>query len=93
MVLPLGAGLRLHPVVPLIALLGLVHLGIPLPCFVLGGARRRNQGGIHDRALAHCHAPCAEVGFDGRKDLARPARASHASGGRSGSSSHRGFDH
>jgi hypothetical protein len=46
-----------------------VHLRIPLPLFVLGGAGRGDQGGIHDRALAHRHAPCAEVGFDDLKDL------------------------
>jgi len=28
----------LHPQIPLVALLGLVHLRIPLPAFVLGGA-------------------------------------------------------
>ena len=59
----------LHPEIPLVAFLGLVHLRIPLPCFVLGGAGRRDQGGIHDRALAHRHAPSAEVGFDRLKDL------------------------
>ncbi len=58
-----------HPVVPLAALLGLVHLRIPLPLFVLGGAGRCNQGGIHDRALAHRHAPSAEMGIDRLKDL------------------------
>ena len=58
-----------HPVVPLIALLGLVHLRIPLPLFVFGGAGRSDQGGIDDRALTHRHAPCAEVSFNGLKDL------------------------
>ncbi len=58
-----------HPVVPLGAMLGLVHLRIPLPLFVFGGARRRDQGGIDDRALTHRHSQCAEVGFDGLKDL------------------------
>ena len=53
-----------HPEIPLVALLGLVHLGIALPLFVLGGAGCRDQGGIDDGALAHRHAPCAEVGFD-----------------------------
>jgi hypothetical protein len=46
-----------------------VHLRIPLPLFVFGGAGRRDQGGLDDRALSHRHAPCAEVGFDGLKDL------------------------
>lgn len=41
---------RLHPEVPLIALLGLVHLGIALSILVLGRTRRGNDGGIHHRA-------------------------------------------
>ena len=63
------AGLRLHAEIPLVALLGLVHLRIPLPLFVLCGAGRRDQGGIHDRALPHRHAPSAEVSLDGLKDF------------------------
>ena len=58
-----------HPVVPLIALLGLVHFRIPLPLFVIGGAGGGNQGGIHDLALAHRHAPCAEMVIDRLKDV------------------------
>lgn len=34
-----------------------VHLRISLPIFVFGGAGSRDQGGIHDRALAHRHSP------------------------------------
>jgi len=41
-----------------------VHLGIALPFFVFGGAGCLDQGGVDDGALAHRHAPCAEVGFD-----------------------------
>lgn len=63
------ADMDFHSVVSLVALLGLVPLKIPLPLAVLGGAGRCNQGGIHDRALAHRHAPCAQVSIDGRKDL------------------------
>ncbi len=63
------AGLRLYPVVPLVALLGLVHLWIALPLFVLGGTGRRDQGGINDCALPHRHAPSTEVSFDGFQDL------------------------
>lgn len=53
----------------LVALLGLVYPRIPLPLFVLGGPRRRDQGGIDDRALPPRHAPSTEVAFDGLKDL------------------------
>ena len=58
-----------HTEVPLVALLGLVHLRIPFPLIVLGGTGRRDQGGIDDRALPHRHAPMAEVSLDGLKDL------------------------
>ena len=65
----IDADMDLHPVVPLLALLGLVHLWIPLPLFVLGGAGRRDQGGLHNLALTHRHAPSADVGFNGLKNL------------------------
>ncbi len=52
-----------------VALFGLVHLGIPLPRFVLGGAGRCDQGGVNDRALTHRHALRTEMGLDGVKDL------------------------
>ena len=58
-----------HSEIPLVALLGLVHLWIALPLFVLGGAGYCNQSGILDCALAHRHPTFAEVGFDGFKDL------------------------
>jgi len=63
------ADMDLHPEIPLVALLSLVHLWIALPLFVFGGAGGGDQGGIDDRALPHRHAPCAEVGFDDLKDL------------------------
>ena len=58
-----------HAEVPLVALLGLVHLRIPLSFLVLGGTGRGDQGGIDDRALAHRHAFLIEMGFDGLQDL------------------------
>ena len=45
-----------------------MHLRIPLPLFVFGGAGRRDQGGINDRALSHRHASCMEMGFHGLID-------------------------
>ena len=42
---------RLHPEAPLVPLPGLVHLRVPLPSPVLGGRRRRDDGGVHDGAL------------------------------------------
>ena len=50
------ANVGLHPEVILIVLLGLMHLGVPRACGVLGGTGRLNDRGIHDRALAHHHA-------------------------------------
>ena len=64
----IDADMDLHSEIPLVALLGLVHLQIALPLFVLSGAGCRDQGGIHDRALPHRHASRAEVGFDRLKD-------------------------
>ncbi len=49
--------------------MNLVHLGIPLPLFVLGGAGRCDQKGIDDCALVHCHASFAVMGFNGVKDM------------------------
>jgi hypothetical protein len=44
------ANVRLHAEVPLVALLGLMHLGITLAFDILSRARRRDQRGIHCRA-------------------------------------------
>ena len=55
--------------IPLVALLGLVHLWIAHSLFVLSRAGYCNQGGIHNRALTHRHPTFAEVAFDGLKDL------------------------
>ena len=63
------SGIDVHPEISLVALFGLMHLGIEFPLFVLGGTRCRDEGDIDDGALAHRYAPCAEVGFDRLKDL------------------------
>ncbi len=59
----------LYPEIPLVAFLGLVHLGIALPISVFGEARCSDQGGVHDHALVHRHAFLTEVGFKGFKNL------------------------
>ena len=52
----------LHAAIPLVAFLDLVHLRIPLPVYVFGGAGRRDQGGINDRALPFVLLPgCGEL--------------------------------
>ena len=55
---------RLHSEVPLVALLGLMHLGVAGVVLVLGRGRCRDDGGIHQRALAHEQPALAQVGVD-----------------------------
>ena len=68
-------GIRIHPnvglhsEVPLIALLGLMHLGITLPRTVLGRARYSNQGGVNNRSGLKQQAPLGQGGVDGSHDL------------------------
>ena len=61
--------MHLHTEIPLVALLGLVHLWIALSVFVFGGAGSGDQGGIDDRALLHGHALLLEVGLYRFKNL------------------------
>jgi hypothetical protein len=61
--------MRLHSKIPLIALLGLVHLGIALFVFVLNRGRRIDKRGIDDRTRADLHALRLQVLTDGRKQL------------------------
>jgi hypothetical protein len=63
------ADMRLHSKVPLVALLDLMHLRVTLAVFVLGGARRCNQGGINDCAAPKQQAMCGQFGVDDLKDL------------------------
>lgn len=79
-----------HPEIPLVALLGLVHLRIPIPLLVLGGTGGGDQGGINDRALFHGYTVGLEVGFHRLKISARPGCASPASAESQGSWSHPG---
>jgi hypothetical protein len=58
-----------HSEVPLIALIGLMHLGITLTRTVLGRARCSNQGGIYYGAGLEQQAPLGQGGVDGRHDL------------------------
>src|SRR5690606_30936009 len=55
-----GADVRLHPGVVLVALLGLVQLGIALAVLVLGRTRRMDQRGIDDGALAQRQAAISQ---------------------------------
>ncbi len=56
--------------IPLVALLGVMHLRIQFSLLVLGGGGHSNQGGIQDRALLHGRALLPETSFHRRlKDL------------------------
>ena len=58
----------LHPKVPLVALLGLVHLRVMFTAAVLGGARRGNQGRIHHAAGLKKQPLLGQGGVDGGHD-------------------------
>lgn len=85
-----GADVDFHPKVPLLALAGLVHLGIPLPSEIVGGAGGSDQGGVYDRCQLHGHGFGPEVDLLRLKDLlavrqrcswpARPSNRSRTSG-------------
>ena len=63
------ANMRLHPEVPLVALLGLMHLRIPLFRFVLSRAWRGNNRRINDRTSGDFHAALAQVRVDFVEEL------------------------
>lgn len=63
------ANVRLHTEVPLVALLGLVHLRVALPILVLGGTGCGNQGGIDHGAALEQQTTGGQLGIDGGKDL------------------------
>mmetsp|Transcript_39182 Transcript_39182/g.92016 ORF Transcript_39182/g.92016 Transcript_39182/m.92016 type:complete len:247 (-) Transcript_39182:3189-3929(-) len=62
---------RLHAEVPLVALLGLVHLGVALAVLVLGGARRGNDGRVHHRASPEHESLLGQAGIDRGQHLRR----------------------
>jgi hypothetical protein len=57
--------MRLHPKVPLVALLALVHLRVTLTRAVLGGTGRSNQGGIDYGACFKHQTLASQGGVDG----------------------------
>ena len=61
--------MRLYAEVPLVALLGLVHLRIPLARTVLGRAGSRNQGGVYHGAGLEHQAIARQCGVDGVQQL------------------------
>ena len=49
---PVGADVQLHAEVPVLALAGLLHLGVARRGRVLGRTRRRDDGRVHDGSRA-----------------------------------------
>jgi hypothetical protein len=60
---------RLHAEVPLVALLGLMDLGVALTGLVLRGAGRCDQRGVHHRARLEHQALAKQQFVDGCQDL------------------------
>lgn len=63
--------MRLHSKLPLVAILGLVHLGVTLPVLVLGRTGGSNDGGIHDGASLEHQALLGQRGVDRGQYLRR----------------------
>jgi hypothetical protein len=63
------ANVGLHPKVPLVALLGLVHLWVTRTRAVLGGARSCDQSGINDRACFEQQATLDQLGVNSSEHL------------------------
>ena len=62
--LAVRADVRLHAEVPLVALLGLTHLGIARLVFVLGRGGGADDGGVHNGALRDLEAARLQVSPD-----------------------------
>jgi len=67
----IDADVRLHPEEPLVALLGLMHLGVALAFGVLGGAGRRDDGRVHDAAALEQQALARQQRVDHLQDVVR----------------------
>lgn len=65
----IDSNVRHHPEVPLVALLGLVHLGVSFTAAVLGRTRGSDQRGIDHRAALEQQALGRQRGVDGGQDL------------------------
>ena len=63
-VLSLPKDVGLHPEMPLVPLLGLMHLRVPLLGTVLGGRRRLDEDGVHDGSLPQPQPLAFQVGVD-----------------------------
>ena len=66
-----GADVQLHPEMPLVPLLRLVHLRIAGVALVPGRRWRRDDGGVNDAALLQQNSPLGQVIPDVLKQLLR----------------------
>lgn len=66
----IDSDMRFHAEVPLVAFLGLMHLGVTALGMVLSRGRRGNQGRIDDGAFAHQQALLGQMTVDHVEDLA-----------------------
>ena len=66
--LGIDADMGLHPEVPLVALLGLSHLGVALLVLVLGRTRGSDQCSVNHRAPLHAQAFLTQYSIDLGKD-------------------------
>src|SRR6516162_8093295 len=73
--------MRLYAEVPLVALLGLMHLGITRLLGVLGRGRRTDDGGVDDRAGRHLQVRYPPGAVAPRRTAGGPDRAPPAGGG------------
>ena len=62
---------RLHPEIPLVALLRLAHLGIALAIFVLGRRRGGDQRRVHDGSATQQRSLLFKVRADGIENRLR----------------------
>src|SRR6185312_4616049 len=63
------ANMSLHPEIPLVALLRLVHLWIPLLGAILRRTGGTDDGRIHNRASVDHPPLCGQIGPNPRKEL------------------------
>jgi len=72
------ANVRLHAKVPLVALFGLMHIGVSLALVVLGRSGRSDQRGVHHGARLEHQTAINQLGVDGGQDLlAQPVYFEH----------------
>ena len=81
--LGIHADVHLHPEIPLISFLRLMHFGITILVLVLGRGSRVNNRRIHYRARGDTDAPAPQVQGSPRPACGRTVRTLPANGGSS----------